>query len=225
MLRAAALVFWKDLVVEARAREVLAPMVFFGALVVLVASFALVGDGTPPPDVAGGILWIAVAFAGSLGISRAFEREREGETFRALLLGPAPRSAVYMGKLASVLCFMVVVEAVVVPMVALFFGAAIGAHPIRLAALMLLGTLGYAAAGALFGAALIRTRGRDVLLGVLLYPITIPVLIAGSKGTAALLESPAALPTADTWIKFLVALDTIFLVVALWAFEPLCEEP
>lgn len=225
MLRVAALVFWKDLVVEARGREVLAPMLFFGVLVVLVTSFALVGQESATPDVAAGIVWVAVALAGSLGIGRAFERERENDTFRAVLLGPAPRSGVFLGKLLTIVAFMVVVEAVVVPLVGLFFAAPFDRHPGRLVALLALGTAGYAAAGALFGAALARARGRDVLLGVLLYPIAIPILIAGSKGTAALLDSPPALATANTWIRFLLALDLIFLVVAFWAFEPLSEEP
>lgn len=223
-LRIAALVFWKDVTVEIRAREVLAPMVFFAVIVVLVTSFSVVGAETASPDVAGGIVWIAVALSGALGVGRAFERERENDTFRALMLAAEPRTGIFVGKLAVIVAFMGIVELVVVPLVGLLFEAPFFEHPWRLLALLGLGTVGYAAAGALFGAGLARARTRDLLLSVLLYPIAIPILLAGSKGTAALLESPALIRTADVWIRFLFALDCVFVTLALWAFVPLSEE-
>lgn len=225
MFRTAATIFWKDLTVELRSREVVAPMIFFGVLVVLLSSFSLIGNEMPTGEMAAGVMWIAVALAGSIGVTRCFERERENDTFRALMLAPAPRVGVFIGKLAAILVFMLMVEIVVVPLVAVFFSVSLAENPGRLAALLALGTVGYSAAGALFGAALVRARSRDLLLSVLLYPIALPILIAGSKGTGALLDVKPQLQMVDVWIKFLFALDTIFLTLALWAFEPLSEEP
>jgi heme exporter protein CcmB len=219
-----ALVVGKDLRVELRSREIIYTMVFFAVMVVLIFSFAFLRDGRPVADLAAGILWVAIAFAGTLGLGRFFEREREGDTMRALLLTPAPRSALYLGKLAGILCFMLLCEGCTVPLLALLFDQPLFGNPLQLVALLLLGSLGFAAVGSLFGAALLRARSRDVLLPVLLYPLVVPVVIAGTKGTAALLESPPALGQAIFWIKFLAVFDVLFLTLALWVFEPLLSD-
>jgi heme exporter protein CcmB len=223
-LRLAWLVLWKDLVVEWRTREIFSTMLFFAVMVVLIFSFAFAAEGRVATDATAGILWTATAFAGTLGLGRAADREREGDALRALLLSPAPRAALYAGKMAAIVVLMVATETVVLALAGLLFGAPLWDHPARLVALFALGTIGYAAVGALFALGLGRARSRDVLLAVLLYPIIVPVIIAGSKGTAALLESPADLAAAGYWIRFLAVFDLIFLVAALWTFEPLVAE-
>ena len=155
----------------------------------IVFAFALVKDGRVVADAAAGILWIAIAFAGTLALGRTFERERYTDTLRALLLAPAPRAAIYVGKLLAVLAMLLLAEAAA--------GAAGGAA-VRRGAAAAPGAaggaaasrarIGFAAVGTLFAAMLVRARSRDVLLPVLLYPITIPVIIAGVRGTAALLS-------------------------------------
>jgi heme exporter protein CcmB len=220
--RAAFAVAGKDLTVELRAREVVLSMGFFAALTLLLFAFAFVREGRAPPDAAAGVLWIAVALSGSLGLGRAFDRERESDTWSALLLAPAPRSAIYVGKLVATFAFMAVAELVAAPLTALLFDAPLGAHAAALAALLALGTVGYAAVGSLFAAMLLRSRGRHVLLGILLYPIIVPVLIAGARGTQALLALPTAdLDAAWLWAKILTLFDVAFVTLALWVFEPL----
>src|SRR5207249_5318223 len=113
---------------------------------------------------AAGILWIAVAFSGTLALGRTFERERYTETLRALLLAPASRPAIYTGKLLGMILMMLATEVVLTPMAAFFFHAPFFARPLLLAALLGLGTVGFAAVGTLFAAMLVRTRARDVLL-------------------------------------------------------------
>jgi len=224
-LRHAAIVAWKDLRVELRTREIITTMLFFATMVVLIFSFAFVDDqGAPIGAVSGGILWIAVAFAGMLGLGRAYDREREGDTMRGLLLAPAARGALFLGKAVGIALFMLIVEIVVVPMIALFFRAPVLEQLGPLAALLALATIGFSVVGSVFAAMLLRTRMREVLLPVILYPILVPALIAGSKGTAALFVAPPTLPVAWFWIKFLVVFDAIFLVLALWAFESLVLE-
>jgi heme exporter protein B len=222
--RVALLVLKKDFAIEVKSREILYTTLFFAVSCVLVFAFALVRDGRAIDDAAAGILWIAIAFAGTLALGRTFERERYGETLRALLLAPAPRPAIYVGKLLGIVVLLVLAETILVPLVALLFQAAFFARPLLLAGLLVAGTIGFASVGTLFAAMLVRSRTRDVMLPILLYPITVPVIIAGVRGTAALLQPVPDEPAALMWIALLVCFDVVFVTLALWTFEPLMTE-
>jgi heme exporter protein CcmB len=222
--RAAWLVARKDLTVEVRSRELLATTAFFAVSCVVVFAFALVREGRAVADAAAGILWIAIAFAGTLALGRAFERERFNDTLRALMLAPVDRPAIYVGKLLAILAVLGAVELLLVPLVMLLFQAPLLDRPLLTVALLLFGTTGFCAVGTLFAAMLVRTRSRDVLLPVVLYPITIPVIIAGVRGTAAVLASPPDEPMAHLWIAILAFFDLVFVVLSLWTFEPLMTE-
>jgi heme exporter protein B len=174
----------------------------------------------PPPPVVAGILWVAIIISGTVGLGRTFDRERDGEAIRSLLLSPVPRGAIYLGKLMATVALMLGVELLVTLLCGLFFSAGIGAHGGGLALLIALGTLGFAAVGCVFSAALLRSKSRDVLLSTLLYPIVVPILIAGARGTAQLLDPAPDLDGAQFWTQFLVSVDAIFLIVGFWAFEP-----
>ena len=217
-------VFVKDVTVEVRSREMLATTLFFALAVVLVFAVALVRDGRVVVDAAAGILWIAIAFSGTLALGRLFERERYTDTLRALLLAPAPRPAIYLGKLLAVLALLAVAELMLVPLVALLFDASLLQRPLLFGLLLTTGTVGFAAVGTLFAAMLSRARSRDVLLPVLLYPITIPVIIAGVRGTAAIAQPVPDEAMATFWIMLLVAFDAVFVTVSLWTFDPLMTE-
>jgi heme exporter protein CcmB len=222
--RVALLVLKKDVAIELKSYEILSTTLFFAVSCVAIFSFAFVREGRAPEDAAAGILWIAIAFAGTLALGRTFERERYGDTLKALLLAPAPRPAIYVGKLLGIVVLLLMTEAIIVPLIAFFFHAPLFAEPLLLAALLGLGTIGYAAVGTLFAAMLVRARTRDVMLPILLYPITIPVIIAGVRGTAALLESPPDLALATLWITLIGFFDVVFVTLSLWTFEPLMTE-
>lgn len=222
--RVAWLVVRKDLAVEVRSWELVSTTIFFGVSCVLVFAFALVEDGRAVANVAAGILWVAIAFSGTLALGRTFERERQTETLRALMLAPADRPALYVGKLLGILGLMGLTELVLVPLVGLFFQASIAASPLLLAGLLAAGTLGYAAVGTLFAAMLVRARSRDVMLPILLYPITVPVIIAGVRGTAALFQETPDDGLAQFWLAMLLFFDVVFVTLALWTFEPLMTE-
>lgn len=224
--RHAAVLAWKDLRVELRTREIVYTMTFFAAMLVLIFSFAFTQAGEAVGDVAGGILWVAVTFAGTLGLGRAFDRERDGDTMRGLLLSPAERGSIFLGKALGITIFMLLVEAILVPLIAVLFHAPIEQRPLELMALLLLATIGFATVGSVFSAMLLRTRAREVLLAVILYPIVLPALIAGTKGTAAIwvVGGKPELAVAWFWIKFLLVFDALFVAVALWAFESLVVE-
>ena len=223
-LRVAWIVMRKDLTVEVRSREILYTTVFFAASCVLVFAFALVREGRPMEDAAAGILWVAISFSGTLALGRTFERERHTETLRALMLAPSDRPAIYVGKLLGIVVLLGLVEVVLVPMVGLLFSASFLASPFWLIVLLAAGTIGFTSVGTLFAAMLVRARSRDVLLPVLLYPITVPVIIAGVRGTAALLMATPDEPMARFWAALLVFFDVVFVTLALWTFEPLMTE-
>jgi heme exporter protein CcmB len=218
------LVFRKDVTVEVRSLEIGYTTLFFAVSCVLVFAFALVQEGRTPEGGAAGILWIAIAFAGTLALGRTFERERQSETLRALLLAPAPRPAIYVGKLLGVVTLLAAAEIILVPLVALLFQAPLLARPLWLALILLTGTIGFASVGTLFAAMLVRARSRDVLLPVLLYPITVPVIIAGVRATAALLQPDVDAGVIRFWIALLVSFDVVFVTLALWTFEPLMTD-
>lgn len=222
--RVAWLVVWKDLTVEVRSLEIVSTTLFFALTVVLVFSFGLVREGQAPADAAPAILWIAVAFSGTLALGRTFDRERQNETMRALLLAPCDRPALYVGKLLGMLLLLALVEILLLLLVALMFQAPIFRHPALLGALLAAGSVGFASVGTLFAAMLARARSRDVLLPILLYPITIPVLIAGVRGTAALFQGEPDHGMAQFWLALLCFFDTVFVTLALWTFEPLMTE-
>lgn len=210
----------KDLTTELRSKEILLTMGFFGFLCVLIMSFAFFRGDAPLAAVSSGILWVAIAFSGTLGLGRAFDREREGDTIRALLLTPVPRSAIYLGKVLGISVFMLAVELIVVPAVVFFFSLPLDSDRLLgIAALAVLGTIGYAVVGTLLAASLLRAHAKDVLLAVIVYPIVIPVLIAGVKGTSALLEPSISFEEFALWARVLGVFDLVFFIASMWLFE------
>jgi len=226
VVRAAWLIARKDLRVEMRSRELAYTTLSFAVTCLLVFAFAFVrGDtGVVMDGATPGILWVAIAFSGTLALGRTFERERQSETLRALLLAPVERGAVYLGKLTALLALLFLIELLLVPFVGLLFQAPIWRAPWLLSALVTSGTLGFAAVGTLFSAMLVRAQSRDVLLPVVLYPITIPVLIAGMQGTAAIFAAEPDFGHARAWLSMLIFFDAVFVTLALWTFSPVMTD-
>ncbi len=225
VLAAAWLIARKDLRVEARSRELIYTTAFFALACVLVFSFAFVEEsGQPVEHAAAGILWVAVAFSATLALGRTFERERQSDTLRALLAAPVERAAIYLGKLIALLVLLIGIDAVLVPLTGLLFHAPLGRAPWLLAGLVVTGTAGLAIVGTLFAALLVKAQSRDVLLPVALYPLTVPVIMGGVRGTAAIFAVEPDLAIAQTWLAMLVSFDVVFLVLALWTFAPVMRD-
>jgi heme exporter protein CcmB len=222
--KAAAVVARKDLTVEFRSRELFLTTLFFAVSTVLVFAFAFVREGRPLEDAAAGILWVAMAFAGTLALGRTFDREQAHQTLPALLQAPIDRAAVYVGKLAGLLGLSWLVLLAIVPLVGLLFQEAVADQAIRLVALLVTGSIGFLAVGSLFAAMLVRTRSRDVLLPVLLFPMTVPVLLAGVRGTSALLQATPDFAIWRLWLTMLVFFDAVFLTLALWTFDAVTSD-
>ena len=224
LVRQAARVAGKDLRIELRSREILYTMVFFGALLVVIFSFAFPRDERAVRGSVPGMLWTAIAFAGTIGLGRAFDRERENDTMRALLLAPVPRLAVFLGKAIATSLLVLSVAAVCAPLLAIFLNVHLFEYPGPILLIIALGAVGFSVVGSVFAATLLKVRSRDVLLPVILYPLLIPLFGAGTKCTAALIAETANLEGAWYWIQYLGIYDAAFLVVSVWIFESLVIE-
>jgi heme exporter protein B len=219
--RAVAAVVWKDLAAEWRSREVVAGMVVFALLSVLIFHFALDVEIERRPGVAAGVLWTTLSFAGTIGLSRSMAKEKDRDSLDGLLLAPVDRSAIFFGKAGANLIFVWVVAAVLLPVYGVLYNVSL-LHPGLLASVAL-GTLGYTAAGTLLSAMAVQARTREVLLPILLFPIVLPVIVAGLSATEGFLAGwePAEILRS---LRILVAYDAIFLAVGWMGFEFVVEE-
>lgn len=210
-------VFRKDVLLEARSRTSVNAMLFFAGMILLIFSFALGPDPQRLHQAAGGLLWLAFIFAGILAFGRAYALEAENSAFEGLLLVAQNRAAIYLGKMLGAVAVMLVIEAIVLPLMAILYNLdLIAALPV-LILICLLGTLGYAAIGALYGALTMSLRAREVLLPLLILPVTVPVILGAVRAsTIALAGQHAGL---QIWIEVLVAFDIIFVTLGLLTFE------
>jgi len=223
MLRHALRIAWKDLRIEVRSKEIFMTVAFFGALLVVIYSFAF-QDKSAIRAAVPGMLWVALAFTGTISLGRAFDRERENDTMRALLLAPVPRLSVFIGKAIAMGLLNLGVAVIIVPLLALWLNAPLFTYPLELAGIVIAGSFGIAIVGSVFAATLLKARSRDVLLPVVLYPILLPLFVAGTKCTAALVAVNPDLDIAHYWMDFVGIYDAAFLVLSLWVFESLVIE-
>lgn len=219
--RAVLAVTWKDLAAELRSRELLSSMLVFAVLVILIFYFALELDVKARTGITAGALWVTFAFAGTLGLNRSMAVEKDRGCLDGLLLAPVDRSAIYFGKAISNLAFMLIVEAIAIPVYSLMYN--LNLFNLGLIGVTLLGSIGYVAVGTLLAAMSVQTRTRDVLLPILLFPLVIPVLVAAvkaSSGYLLALEMSEILP----WLNILVVYDVIFIAIAFMVFDFVVEE-
>ncbi len=212
----------KDLVIEMRARERLVSMLTFAILVAVVFTFAL-DPAVRTRDVAGAMVWVTILFAGMLGLGRSFSLEREQDAMVGLLLTPAPRGAIYLGKFLANLVLLVAAAFAVFLAYALFFGLDIVTGAAGLLLVTFLACIGFMALGTLFSAMAASTRMGDTLLPIVLLPLLIPVVFFGAGATQRLLIGR---PLAEVMgnVRLLAAFDIIFLIVCTLIFSAVVEE-
>jgi len=214
-------IFWKDFLIELRTKEVVTSVLVFALLVLVIFNFAF-GAGTGATDlVASGILWVALTFGGVLGFNRTFTVEKDNSCLEGLMLCPVDRTVLYWGKLVGSFTFTLAVAAVITPVFLVLFNLPLLLP--RLALIVVLASLGFAAVGTLFSAVATNTRARDIMLPILFLPVVIPVIVAAVKATSPVL---AGQPWGDmlTWLQILIAFDIIYLVVATLVFDFVVEE-
>jgi heme exporter protein B len=220
-LRAIGAIVWKDVVAEFRSRELISAMLVFSLLVILIFNFALELDIRTRETVASGVLWVTFAFAGTLGLNRSMSIEKDRGCLDGLLLAPVDRSALYFGKAIGNLVFMALVEAIVLPTFSVLYN--LNLFNPGLLVVILLGSIGYVAVGTLLSAMAVQARTRDVLLPILLFPVTIPVLLAAVKASMGFLQA-FEMVDIRPWLNLLVVYDVVFIAVAFMVFEYVVEE-
>lgn len=220
--RTARAVLWKDLAVERRAKEGANALVFFAILLLFLFYFALGPDRERIRGAMPGLFWLAFVLAGMLGLGRAFALERENDCLDGLILAPADKGAIYLGKLAATTVLMVAMEIVFIAATGVFYNLDIWAAAPRLLLVALAGTVGFAAVGTLFAAMTAQLRAREVLLPVLLLPLAVPVLLASVKLTELAL-SGGAWGSTGPWWQLLLGFDVVFVAAGLLTFEFVLE--
>jgi len=213
----------KDLRIELRTKETLTSLLMLGLLILLVLSFAFNPTTEMRDAAAPGVLWVAVIFAGVLGINRSLIRESEHQCLQGLLLAPVDRGTIFLAKTAGNLVVMLASQFVVVVVFILFFNLPFWLTIARVAPVMLLGLLGFSAIGTLFAAMSLRTRAREVMLPLLMLPLATPLFLACVQATEQLLAGEP-LSAAGKWLNLLIAFDVVFLVVGWLGFEYVVEE-
>jgi heme exporter protein B len=208
----------KDLTAEWHTRANFNAVTFFGALMLLLFGFALGPDIETLRRAAPGVIWLTVLFSGVLAFNRSYQIELDNDALETLLAYPGDRRTIFLGKLAANLVFVLLVEAILVPLTAVLYDLPLARPFPGLAGVLLLGTFGFVTLGTFYSALSSRSRAREVLLPLLLFPMLVPLLIAGAEATAALLDGDA-MGNARTWAGALAAFDVIFFVAALYAFE------
>jgi heme exporter protein B len=214
-------IVWKDLAAELRSRELLSAMLVFSLLVILIFNFALELDIRTRQSITAGVLWSTFAFAGTLGLNRSLAIEKDRGCLDGLLLAPVDRTAIYFGKVISNLVFMLLVEAIVLPVYSFLYNLNLFQPGLLL--VILLGSIGYCVVGTLLASMAVQTRTRDVLLPILLFPIVVPILIAAVKASGGYLDN---VPTAEIlpWLNLLIVYDVIFTAISFMVFDFVVEE-
>lgn len=212
---------WKDILLEIRTKDTVASVLVFAFIVVVVFNFALNVTPGLADELAPGVLWVAFAFAGVLAMNRAFVLEKDRGSLEGLLLTPVSRDAIYFGKMVGTFSFMLVVEALLLPVFAVLFNFSAFSAGLILA--IFLATLGFATVGTLFSAIAVHTRSREIMLPVLFLPIIIPVLIGAVESSAGSIEGggPASV---GRWLGLIAVFDAIYLVICPWVFGLVMEE-
>lgn len=215
------IVFSKDLRIELRTGEVVTTSAFFGLVIVIISSISYY-DARSASQVAAGAIWLATAFAAVLSLSRTWQRERQDGAFDALLVSPLVPSAIFMGKALGMFAFLLAVELVVIPTTLFLFNIDLADVSLGLLAIALAATPGIAAAGALFGVITVRTRSRDLVLAIVLFPLLSPTLLAAVVATRDLFDA-APLATLGGWFKVMLIFDMAFVAGGLTLFGSLAD--
>lgn len=215
-------VVWKDLQIEKHTRQTISVMAMFSLVTVIMFNFALEANLSAVRDVATGLLWATILLSGTLGLNRSLAIERENGTMEAILMSPVDRSAIYLGKVISVTLFSLALELILVFMFIIFFNKPFWRPQVLFT--LALGTIGYIAAGVLITSMTIQTRTREVLLPVLLLPLSLPLVLPASMAVAAYM-----LPELPTWVEVrgplaLVGIyDLLMLATGFWTYHLVVE--
>jgi len=216
-------IVWKDFISEFRTKEMILSMCLFSFLVLIIFNFAFGSSLNDDRGMAAGILWVAFVFSGLTGLGRSFSMERDRGTIQGLILCPVSPWTIFLAKLIGVFLFTTVMEIITIFIFSVLYNTTVLPFLAALGLIVFLGTLGFTAIGTIFSAISATAKTRDVLLSILFFPISVPVVIASVKATGIIL-SGKSFQMIYPWLKILVAFDLIFLLVSYLTFAYILEE-
>ncbi len=206
----------KDLRIEWRSKDAINSMLFFALLVVVLFSLAFDPRGSFSREIVGGILCVATMFASVSVLNQAWAREIRHQVLDAQRMAPTPGAALFLAKVLANFLFVTVVQIALAPVFLIFYNLRVGGNAWLLALVLPLGTWALVANGTFFAALAIRSRNREMLLPLILFPIFLPALLAMVLAIGSILTGDSD-PT--LWIKLLLGYDIIFTTVSLLLFD------
>ena len=209
----------KDLRSELRTKEALNASLSFALVILLLFSFAFDPTAEMTREISGGLLWLVFAFAGALLLNRSFARELENDCLDVLVTSPVPAPALFLGKAVANWLLLLGIEAVCLPVFAVFYNVDLGRQPAWLALVLLLATWGITVIGTMFSALTVNLRLRELMLPMLVYPMLIPCLMAAMQLTTALVAGQAPEGDQLAWLRMLVGFDIIFTALSVALVE------
>jgi len=209
----------KDLRLEWRSRDAINGMLFFALLVVVVFSLAFDPTAAVSRQISGGILWVALLFAAVTALNQSWTREQSNQVLEAQRMSPAPASALFLAKALANLIFVLIVEVVLAPVFVIFYNLHVLGNAWLLALILPLGTWALVVNGTFFAALGLRTRNRELLLPLVLLPVSLPALLEMVQATTGVLTAELDPLQINTWITQLAGYDIIFTIVCLLLFD------
>ncbi len=206
----------KDLRLEWRSRDAITGMLFFSLLVVVVFSLAFDPTAAVSRQIAGGILWIVILFAATTTLNQSWNREQRNQVLDVQRMAPSSPAALFLGKALANMFFVTAVELVLAPLFTVFYNLRALGQAWLLLLVLPLGTWALVANGTFFAALGLRTRNRELMLPLVLFPISLPALLAMVQASTNILTGeyePAI------WIKLLTGYDIVFTTACLLLFE------
>lgn len=206
----------KDLRLEWRSKDAVNSMLFFSLLVVVIFSFSFNPTAEESRQIAGGLIWVAFLFAAVVALNQTWARELRNQVLDAYRVSPAPAVALFLAKVIGNFIFVSVLEALMTPLFIVFYSLRALGPGWQLIPVAALGTWALVLNGTFFAAMSIRTRSREIMLPLLLFPISIPALLAMVEATSSILTGENS---AKFWIVLLAVYDVVFTTVCLLLFE------
>ena len=219
--RKAIAITWKDTLSEMRTKGIVFSVLVFTLLVIVIFNFAFGTNQEMMSAVAPGILWVTFAFAGVLSLNHSFIMEKEEGCLEGLMACPISREVIYVGKMLGSLLFMLIIEAIALPIFTFLFNLNVLSP--QLIVITILTTIGFVAVGTLFSALAVNTKAREMVLPILFLPIVIPIIICAVKASELAL-SGKSWSSLSSWLLIIGAFDVIFLVVSFLIFAFVIEE-
>jgi len=206
----------KDLRLEWRAKDAVNSMLFFALLVVVIFSFSFDPTAEESRRIAGGLVWVAFLFAAVVALNQTWARELRNQVLDAYRVSPAPAVSLFMAKAVGNFILVSVLELLMTPLFIVFYNLRSVGPVYQLLLIAVLGTWALVVNGTFFAAISIRTRSREIMLPLILFPISIPALLAMVDGTTSVLTGEAS---PRFWLQLLAIYDLVFTTVCLALFE------